>query len=771
MTPSKISLAVVSVNTFLNVITHGQSEKAWVTCVPVLAGAPPGDWFGGRLDPNWGLGTSRVDNANNYYSLGLIKGNQRTLDKWEQGTVMVLDDVGEKSDDEGLNVRSCLGTPTFVIQTSKGSQQWGYVLAAAVKDMALMARLQRALTLKFYPSKKDPGHERVVQYLRLPCGVNNKPKRIAENGGVPFPVRLIEWNPDVRIDVLDAMQALGDAWDQTENLNVSANGGSAGPQSEKEAREYEAGDIVLQGLDKLNRVRWGDVRNGYIGVQCPWASYHTVIDDCEGYNPETRHYQCFHSTHGVKTREDISLWLKQQMAEQDAKEGNGADSFADLTQTAMRSTFGELPPDQSIYVSGSLRVVPTQPAKAPQTWVDIGRGAASTPMPMRRSICSHLARGEVTYRIGAPGMGKSAVSLGYALALTSDRPDLVGEKKFERTGDVIIVSNEDTAEDFRKRAAAWYKLHKIDVTKAPHRVIVNGQQGFVSATRDERNLPVRLGDDMKGVEEKLPALDKPCLLIIDTQAATFQNIEENDNGAMARAMALITGWAKTHDIAVEIVHHGLKANGRTDGAGELTSARGAGSAGGSVRNAVTVVGLSKEQQWKLPPGEGVTWLAEDGAKSNHGALSGRKWWQREIVDVNVVDLIDAPTVLRTQGMPVYVQRKKGPSIAFDANDDETVHQVVFAVREACAAGAELRVRRAKGFDNAIDTIADARSWETKDADAAIKAAAQRNMIRREQHQTQTRNTVEVWVPTEQGVAWLIARQGVLEQTDDEEAPF
>lgn len=315
----------VTVAQFLDVITHGRRDETWLTYVPNIASTAPSVWFGGRWD--WFDAAGDHAEHNTYYSLGLIQGGQRTLSNWACGTLIVLDDVSEKGADVDT-VRAVLGDPTFVIQTSKGSQQVGYVLTAPVTDLTIMSRLQRALTLKFYPAQKDPGHERAIQYLRLPCGVNNKPKRIEENAGVPFPVRLIEWNPDAKADMLDIMMALGDAWDQTESMSVSASGLS-GPQTEKEARDYVTGDEVLAGLDALGCVRWGDVRNGYVGVTCPWEHTHTIKDGSEGYNPESRHFQCFHSSHGRKTRQDIKEWLAAELgAEEWERISRQASPFA-----------------------------------------------------------------------------------------------------------------------------------------------------------------------------------------------------------------------------------------------------------------------------------------------------------------------------------------------------------------------------------------------------------------------------------------------------------
>ena len=300
----------VDVEEFLDLITHGRKDEAWLASVPDIAGSPPGYWYGMRWQE---FAKHDRSDTNTYYSLGLIGGNQRTLDKWTAGTLIALDDVGEKSG-EAQAVRDALGDPTFVVQTSKGSQQWGYVLSKPITDMTIMARLQRGLTLKFYPKQKDPGHERVIQYLRLPLGVNNKPARLAENDGQPQRVALVEWRPDTKLDPLDVMMALGDAWNLTEHMSLTASGLS-GPATEEAARAYLGSDGILAGLDLAGMVDWGRINNGYIGCRCPWEDQHTgVKDDRAGYNHAVAEHlkgatPFFYFEYRVRARSGDWCWL------------------------------------------------------------------------------------------------------------------------------------------------------------------------------------------------------------------------------------------------------------------------------------------------------------------------------------------------------------------------------------------------------------------------------------------------------------------------------
>jgi hypothetical protein len=729
----------IGIRTFLDTITRGRPDEAWLASVPNIADSPPGYWFGMRYEQ-----FRKQDHAdsNIYYSLGLINGGQRRLDHWAAGTLIALDDVGEKSG-EAQAVRDALGDPTFVIQTSHGSQQWGYVLSTAVTDMTTMARLQRALTLKFYPKQKDPGHERVIQYLRLPGGVNNKPARLEENGGDPQRVRLVEWRPDVKLDPLDVMMALEGAWELTEHMSLSASG-LAGPATEEAARAYLGSDGILAGLDLAGMTDWGRIGNGYIGIRCPWEDQHTgVNDDRAGYNPDSRHFMCFHGSHGPKSTADIDDWLRATVGQ----------PYIDMRVDMARKAFASkpLPPDTD------------EPAERPargRDLVSIWAAPPAAPLPARRSICSHLARGEVTYRIGAPAIGKSALALAYAAAIGADRADLAGEPALTRTGPVIIVSNEDSADDYRKRLVGLLRKHALLGQPPVHDILVTPTQNFAVVVKEDRYSPIALGDDMAWLAERVRK-HRACLVMIDTQAATFRGIQENDNADMGAAMSLVAGWAKENNVAVEVLHHTTKSNGRTEGAGDLTAARGAGAAGASVRNQVNMQALTKEQMRKLPPGEGASWVKETGAKGNHSGNAGTKWWQREIIDVIVVDPdTDEP---QTQAVPVYVYSARPPKIIFYPDDPDNLLQVINGAAEAERNDEPFRVSKGRGdMATLAENLADRHEWDLDDALAAIKEAQRHGLLEPAPWKNpKTRKDVSVWSVTAKGLERLAEGENVL----------
>ena len=87
-------------------------------------------------------------------------------------------------------VRSYLGTEEAgkfmlmqqtndVIETSPGSQQWGYILTEPCKERSVVENLLTGLVHKICPDGIDSGMLGVTRYVRLPEGYNTKASKVA----------------------------------------------------------------------------------------------------------------------------------------------------------------------------------------------------------------------------------------------------------------------------------------------------------------------------------------------------------------------------------------------------------------------------------------------------------------------------------------------------------------------------------------------------------------------------------------------------------------
>jgi predicted P-loop ATPase len=156
-----------------------------------------GDWTGAPCEPGSPPATK---DCNAYYSIAAFPADatSRSKDQAHGACVVLLDDVTTKGDYEGVLER--LGEPSFKIQTSRRSQQWGYLLDALATDEQIAPVHTRLQKLGLC----DRNGNSLVRYGRLPCGVNNKPEH-----GSPYPVRCTAWNPERRFTLREIEEALG----------------------------------------------------------------------------------------------------------------------------------------------------------------------------------------------------------------------------------------------------------------------------------------------------------------------------------------------------------------------------------------------------------------------------------------------------------------------------------------------------------------------------------------------------------------------------------
>ena len=743
---------------FLKAIFGDAASEAWVASVDSLE---PGrvtnsQFFGGRFR------SMRLNpNANCYYSMGLIapgRDKSRKAMHWQAGPVVVLDDVYEKGD--GTAVAAAFGAPSFIVQTSPESHQWGYILREPVTDPLLMARLLRACTLAFYPSGKDPGHEPIVQYVRLPYGVNNKTKRLRD--GVAPKVTLTAWHPERKFEVLDLIMALGDAWDRAESdVARSTAEGFQGVRSEQEARAAEDADDILRGLDALNMVHWDRIQNGgYIEIECPWACEHAVSDDRTGYNPALaatgEAFSCFHSSHGPKHDHDVREWLAKEL---------GATRWHAICEEAYRakSATANFPDNVEemnrlvLDLKAELRAARTPP----MVWREFGAGVPVEAMPARKVICPWLIRGEVTVLAAQPGTGKSLLSIAIAMAVSANRPELIGEREFDRAGSVFIVSNEDPFDEVMRRRNGWLKHNGIEWKDLKYRNWTNSVRGIRIVERLDRRAPVEATEELRRlgtrIEETRAAGEDVCLVVFDTTSTVFSGIEENDNAAVAQAMTVVASWAQKHNVAVLLLHHMPKATGKAGGSGDMFAVRGASAMIAAARCIVTLVGLSDAEEENLPPPEKGRWVKMKGAKSSFNRTEDVRYFYKLGVNVDADDERSlSGTVPESAGV---IEYRRDKPFTFDPKSEETVFKALCVVRDGDADGQPYSVtRRPKGYTALHDGIRRELHCTPADADAVVDYLVDSGLVETEYVWSVERNKVHVYVLVDKGKTLIEERE-------------
>lgn len=200
---------------------------------------------------------------NAYYTVSLFKPDtdgrvRRTRELFTGMHVVAIDDCAERIP---LDRLLRLPSPSIKVQTSKGSEQWLWLLQEPETCTGRIASLQQGLVELLCEDGKDTGFKSAQRLLRLPQSANSKAKRVKENNGQPFPVYCSEWSPERRY-TLDAIAAALDI----DLTTVAATGGAHGA----------AGDMPdhpiwhTPGLTVLRHKR-----GGWANVECPFKHLHS----------------------------------------------------------------------------------------------------------------------------------------------------------------------------------------------------------------------------------------------------------------------------------------------------------------------------------------------------------------------------------------------------------------------------------------------------------------------------------------------------------------
>ena len=220
-------------------------------------------WLGNHY-----VNTELRDRANQYFTISLfnetIQGARRRKELFKSTHCIVIDDVGEKI---AIDLLLDKPAPSWILETSPGSQQWGYILTEPCKKRSEVENLLLGLVHKICPDGTDTGMLGVTRYVRLPEGYNTKESKVALNKGKIFKCRLIIWQPKVKVNI----ESLASAFDI--DLTKSS---SYLLSSDYEFLEdhYAAKHPAWQIIDIKNILN-----EGQYDVSCPWHNNHTDPSD------------------------------------------------------------------------------------------------------------------------------------------------------------------------------------------------------------------------------------------------------------------------------------------------------------------------------------------------------------------------------------------------------------------------------------------------------------------------------------------------------------
>ena len=231
------------------------------------ARVPGKDWSGMPWQGTLNLSASLPASVNNYFSLAVFRPDEaghfrRQKARFQALYAVMLDDIGTKVALERLTL-----PPSWLLETSHGNHQAGYLLAEPLADGSLADRLMNAIVAA---GLCDPGANGPrARLARLPVAVNGKHTP-------PFQCRMVEWSPELRYSVKDLVDGLQL---EMESVGRPARKGMHTAQQRPcdgdpvwIPRPEENSVLVALRDRGLYKAPLGD---GKHDITCPWVKEHT----------------------------------------------------------------------------------------------------------------------------------------------------------------------------------------------------------------------------------------------------------------------------------------------------------------------------------------------------------------------------------------------------------------------------------------------------------------------------------------------------------------
>lgn len=251
---------------------------------------------------DWASRYQLREDTNQYFTISIFNPDDRGIARRRKALylrtpVIVLDDVCEKLD---INEVKKLPEPSWVLETSPGSEQWGYILDEPCHDRYRVENLLDGLVANgLAPDGRDPGMKGVTRYVRLPGGYNTKKSKMVN--GQPFKCQLLEWRPRARV----TLEQLATPF----KIDLDA--------VRRDARVDGAAEIPDHPLLQIpDLIHIKEVRSkGRFDITCPWVDEHTgevdngtaIFTNQDG----TMGFKCHHGACERRTGADLLRWLDE----------------------------------------------------------------------------------------------------------------------------------------------------------------------------------------------------------------------------------------------------------------------------------------------------------------------------------------------------------------------------------------------------------------------------------------------------------------------------
>lgn len=286
-------------------------------------------------------------------------------------------------------------------------------------------------------------------------------------------------------------------------------------------------------IHELVNAEWSGLDHGAV-----WRAFAVAVDRC-----------------GLPASEGLSVWNKAG-----ARIGLRARELPRLPDVAWEAPpfapapvdgNGHLPHAPAQYVDGVI-VEPVDPVAAMRARV-LDSAALDLVKPLDPLVHGFLSLDTCAWVIGQPGHGKSFVALDMALSVATGRP-WHGARV---SGGTALYVAAEGARGVRARVRAWESRYNDGKTVDRFGIYPD---------------PVQVDGPEWSTFVAMCSIDRPSMIVFDTQARVSTLYDENSNSEMGRFIEAVEGLRRTSGACVVIIHHETKSGGTARGASAILGA-------------------------------------------------------------------------------------------------------------------------------------------------------------------------------------------------------
>lgn len=246
---------------------------------------------------------------NNYVAISSFREDEgkfrRRKAQFGRTFAIMVDDIGTKVPMDALPREL---VPSLVVETSPGNFQATFFLSQPVVIQDIVQEGLRQMIAKLAPDQKDPGMAGVTRVLRLPEGINGKPKY--RRDGAAWRCRVWVWRPDIRTSWDEFRVAFG----LVDRLKVFVE-----PNDGVTAERKRGYAIVRAGLKQLGLIKHA-TSSGWMDITCPWINDHTgrantgtAVAPPMKANGYMGGFKCHHGHCESKNWGDLEDWVAREV--------------------------------------------------------------------------------------------------------------------------------------------------------------------------------------------------------------------------------------------------------------------------------------------------------------------------------------------------------------------------------------------------------------------------------------------------------------------------